>query len=100
MRKSVSSFLLLALSNSIPSPQTKPAIAGIRVCNGGGRWLKLLSKQMTYFANITIVARKAVEKTVFFNNDLRTRFGLKLKREMKKKTIHFEVDLIFFIYIY
>ena len=78
MRNSVNSFRLFARSKRTLNPQAKPAKTGMWVFNGGGWCCKFLSKQMTYLANMTIVARKAVENTVFFTSDFRTRFGLKV----------------------
>lgn len=74
-----SSFLRLALSNKTPNPAATPARAGIYPANGGGLPWRFLRRQITYFANITMDAKKAVENKTFLAKDHSTLFGLKLK---------------------
>ena len=78
IKKSASSFRLLARSNSTPSPATNPAAAGIHDDNGGGRRWRFRRKQIPYLASITTVAMKAVDQTTLRIRVLRTNFGLKM----------------------
>lgn len=79
MRNNDNSFCFSVLSNRTLSPHTKPAVAGIHGDSRGGRNWKLRRRHIPYLANITIVARKAVDNATFSSKDITTRIGLQLK---------------------
>ncbi len=81
MRNSVSSFLLLSLSNRVPKPHTKPPNMGTKAGDGGGLWRMLRCRQIVPLASITTVERKALDSSRFLTRETTTNFGLEIQNK-------------------